>query len=152
MPHKALKEYLDNHHVKYASINHSPGFTAQEIAAAAHISGKQLAKTVIVKLGNNKFAMVVIPANEHVNFAALKDIAGVTADLAKESDFKAKFPECEVGAMPPFGNLFDMPVYVSNHLGDYDEIIFNAGTHSELMKMAYRDFEKLVDPTVITTH
>lgn len=151
MPNKALKDYLDNHHIRYQSISHSPGFTAQEVAASAHISGKQLAKIVIIKLGN-KFAMVVLPANEHVNFAALKEYTGANADLAKESDFKTKFPECEVGAMPPFGNLYDMPVYVSNHLGDYEEIIFNAGTHSELIKLAYRDFERLVHPEVITTH
>lgn len=149
MPYRALKDFLDNHHVKYQSINHSPGFTAQEIAASAHISGKQMAKTVIIKIGN-KLAMVVVPANEHINFAALKEMTGLTADLAKESEFKGKFPECEVGAMPPFGNLFDMPVYVSNHLGDYEEIIFNAGTHSELMKLAYRDYERLVHPEVIT--
>lgn len=152
MPNKILKEFLDNHHVNYSCINHSPGFTAQEVAASAHISGKQLAKTVIVKIGK-QFAMVVLPANEHVNFAALKEIAkGASVDLAKESEFKAKFPECEAGAQPPFGNLFDMPVYVSNHLVDYDQIIFNAGTHSELMKLAYRDFERLVHPEVITTH
>jgi Ala-tRNA(Pro) deacylase len=152
MPVKALKEFLDNHHVKYMCINHSPGFTAQEIAASAHVSGKQLAKTVIVKIGD-RLAMVVLPANEHVNFAALKDAAKVgAADLARESDFKGKFPECEVGAMPPFGNLYDMPVYVSNHLGEYEQIIFNAGSHSELMKMAYKDFVHLVHPTVVTTH
>ena len=151
MLNQALKEFLDNHHVKYTSINHSPGFTAQEIAAAAHVSGKQLAKTVIVKMGN-QLAMVVLPANEHVNFTALKDITGINADLAKESEFKTKFPECEVGAMPPFGNLFNMHVYVSSHLGDYDQIVFNAGTHSELVKLAYRDFERLVNPEVITTH
>lgn len=152
MPNKALKDFLENHHVKYMSINHSPGYTAQEIAAAAHISGKQFAKTVIVKLGN-QLAMVVLPANEHVNFAALKEAAGVsTADLARESDFKGKFPECEVGAMPPFGNLYDMPVFVSNHLGEYEQIIFNAGSHSELMKLAYRDFERLVHPKIITMH
>lgn len=151
MLNQALKEFLENHDVKYTSINHSPGFTAQEIAASAHISGKQLAKTVIVKLGN-QLAMVVLPANEHVNFTALKDITGLTADLAKESEFKSKFPECEVGAMPPFGNLYNMTVYVSNHLGDYDQIVFNAGTHSELVKLAYRDFERLVNPKIITMH
>lgn len=150
MPIQALKQYLDNHHVKYMSINHSPGFTAQEVAAAAHISGKHLAKIVIIKLGK-QLAMVVLPANEHVNFTALKSTTGVTADLAKESDFKGKFPECEVGAMPPFGNLFDMPVYVSSHLADNEQIVFNAGTHSELMKLAYRDFERLVHPKVIAT-
>lgn len=151
MPNQLLKEFLDNHHVKYKSISHSPGFTAQEIAASAHISGKQMAKTVIIKIGS-KLAMVVIPANEHINFAALKELTGLNADLARESEFKGKFPECELGAMPPFGNLFDMPVYVSNHLGAYEDIIFNAGTHSELMRLAYRDFERLVHPQIITTH
>lgn len=150
MPAKPIKDFLDNHHVKYMLINHSPGYTAQEIAASAHISGKQLAKTVIVKVGN-QLAMVVLPANEHVNFAALKEATGSSVDLAKESDFKSKFPECEVGAMPPFGNLYGMLVYVSNHLSDNDQIVFNAGTHYELMKMAYRDFERLVHPEVIMT-
>lgn len=151
MPNKSLKEFLDNHHVKYMSISHSPGFTAQEVAASAHVSGKQMAKTVIVKVGN-KLAMVVLPANEHVNFGALKELTGATVDLASESDFKGKFPECEVGAMSPFGNLYGMKVYVSNHLGDYDQIIFNAGTHSELLKLAYKDFERLVHPEEIVTH
>lgn len=152
MPHRSLKEFLDNHQVKYKCIAHSPGFTAQEIAASAHISGKQLAKTVIVKI-DGKLAMVVVPASEHINFSSLKELAhGGKVDLAKESDFKSKFPECEVGAMPPFGNLFGMPVYVSNHLADYDQIIFNAGSHSELMTLAYRDFIRLVHPEVITTH
>lgn len=148
MPNKVLKEFLDNHKVKYSTINHSPGYTAQEIAASAHISGKQMAKTVIIKMGN-KLAMVVIPASEHVNFTALKERAGKDVDLAKESDFKGKFPECEVGAMPPFGNLFNMQVYVSNLLANCDQIVFNAGTHSELLKMAYRDFERLVHPEII---
>src|SRR5690349_10517278 len=104
MPAKALKDFLDSHKIKYISISHSPAFTSQEIAAAAHISGKQLAKTVIAKV-NGGLAMVVLPAHEHVNFAALKQAAGVSsADLASESEFKSKFPECEVGAMPPFGN------------------------------------------------
>jgi Ala-tRNA(Pro) deacylase len=151
MPNKMLKEYLDTNHIKYTCINHSPGFTAQEVAASAHISGKQLAKIVIVKIGK-QLAMVVLPANEHVNFTALKEVAGSNADLAKESDFKTKFPECEVGAMPPFGNLYDMPVFASNHLSEHDQIVFNAGTHSELMKLAYRDFERLVHPKIITTH
>lgn len=148
MPNLALKQFLENHHVKYTSINHSPGFTAQEVAAAAHISGKQLAKIVVIKMGK-QFALVVLPANKHVNFSALKEATGINADLAKESDFKSKFPECEVGAMPPFGNLYDMPVYVSSRLAENDQIIFNAGTHSELMKLAYRDFERLVQPKVI---
>ncbi|MEO8402693.1 MAG: YbaK/EbsC family protein [Gammaproteobacteria bacterium] len=152
MPTKQLKEFLDKNHVKYISIDHSPSFTAQEIAAAAHISGKQLAKTVIVKAGS-QFIMVVIPATEHVNFADLRDLTGTKeVDLAKEADFKGKFPECEPGAMPPFGNLYGMSVYVSNHLVEQDEIAFNAGTHSELLKMSFSDFERLVKPRVITMH
>ncbi len=149
MPVKKLKEFLDSHKVKYISISHSPAFTSQEIAAAAHISGKQLAKTVIAKV-NGSMAMVVLPANEHVNFAALKKATGVgNADLASESEFKSKFPECEVGAMPPFGNLYDMQVYVSSDLSKQEYITFNAGSHSELVQLSYTDFSRLVNPKVI---
>lgn len=149
MPVKKLKEFLDSHNVKYVSMSHSPAFTSQEIAAAAHISGKQLAKTVIVKV-NGGLAMVVLPANDQINFSKLHDATGATVDLASESEFKDKFAGCEVGAMPPFGNLFEMPVFVSNHLSQQDNILFNAGSHSELMQVAYRDFERLVKPKVVT--
>ena len=149
MPVKKLKEFLDNHSVKYLSTTHSPAFTSQEIAASAHISGKQLAKTVIIKM-NDKLAMVVLPANDQVNFSKLKEGVGTASvDLASESEFKDKFPGCEVGAMPPFGNLYDMPVYVSSQLSHQDHILFNAGSHSELMQVAYQDFERLVKPKVV---
>jgi Ala-tRNA(Pro) deacylase len=150
MPLKQLKDLLDNQHVKYTLISHSPSFTAQEIAAAAHISGKQLAKIVVIKIGK-QLAMVVLPAADHVNFNSLKKITGSTdVDLASEMDFKGKFPGCEVGAMPPFGSLFEnMPVFVSNHLSHLALIAFNAGTHSELIQMAYQDFERLAKPKVI---
>lgn len=149
MPVKKLKEFLDSHQVKYISLSHSPAFTSQEIAAAAHVSGKQLAKTVIVKM-DGRFAMVVLPANGQVNFAKLKEASGVpTVDLASEPDFKDKFPECEVGAMPPFGNLYDMPVYVASELGKQDHILFNAGSHSELMQLSFQDFERLVKPKLV---
>ena len=148
MPVKKLKEFLDSHKVKYVSMTHSPAFTSQEIAAAAHISGKQLAKTVIIKVDGH-LAMVVVPANDQVNFAKLRDVIGATADLASESEFKDKFAGCEVGAMPPFGNLYDMPVYISSRLGQQDHILFNAGSHSELMQLAYHDFERLVKPKVV---
>ncbi len=146
---KKLKEYLDSQHVKYICITHSPAFTAQEVAASAHISGKQMAKTVIVKIGG-QLAMVVLPAHDHVNFSTLKEITGSSqVDLASESDFKSKFPECEVGAMPPFGNLYDMSVYVSSRLSGRGQIVFNAGSHSELMQLSFKDFERLVQPKVI---
>lgn len=149
MPEKKLKEFLDNHHVKYISLNHSPAFTSQEIAAAAHVSGKQLAKTVIIK-ANDQLAMVVLPANDQVNFTKLKSAIGIdNLDLAHESEFKDKFPGCEVGAMPPFGNLYNMPVYLSNRLSQQDHILFNAGSHYELMEVAYQDYERLVKPKMI---
>ena len=149
MPVKKLKEFLDSKQVKYVSMTHSPAFTSQEIAAAAHVSGKQLAKTVIVKTNGN-LAMVVIPANSQINFAKLKAAMGSTTDLATESEFKDKFVGCEVGAMPPFGNLYDVPVYVSDQLGKQDYIIFNAGSHSELIQLPYADFQRLVNPKVVS--
>ncbi|OAI48592.1 deacylase [Gammaproteobacteria bacterium SCGC AG-212-F23] len=148
MPVKKLKEFIDNQHIKYSSISHSPAYTSQEVAASAHISGKALAKIVIIKVGK-QLAMMVLPANDHINFSALKDSIGKEIDLASESEFKGKFPECEVGAMPPFGNLYDMPVYVSNHLAMQKQILFNAGSHSELLQMTYLDFERLVKPKVV---
>lgn len=149
MPAKKIKEFLDSHQVKYIAMSHSPAFTAQEIAAAAHISGKELAKTVIVKM-DNQLAMVVMSANDHVNFAKLREIVGAkSVDLASELEFKDKFPECEVGAMPPFGNLYNMPVFVVSGLNKEPQIRFNAGSHSELIQIAYSDFERLVKPRVV---
>ena len=149
MPVKKLKEFLDEHKVKYIATTHSPAFTSQEIAAVAHVSGKQLAKIVIVK-ADGQFAMVVMPAHDQVNFAKLRDVLAIkSVDLASESEFKDKFPGCEVGAMPPFGNLYDMPVYVSNVLAQQANIAFNAGSHSELMQVAFQDFERLVKPKVV---
>lgn len=148
MPVKKLKEFLDSHGVKYVTLTHSPAFTAQEIAASAHISGKQLAKTVIVKL-KGRLVMVVLPANDHINFAKLRALTGEEqVDLATESEFKDKFPECEVGAMPPFGNLYNMPVYVSSDLSKLGHILFNGGSHSELIQMTFSDFERLAKPKV----
>lgn len=150
MPVKKLTEFLDSHKVKYVATNHSPAFTSQEIAAAAHVSGRELAKTVIVK-ADGQLAMVVIPANGQVNFAKLRDATGLpSVDLASESEFKDKFPGCEVGAMPPFGNLYNMPVFVSSQVSQLDHIMFNAGSHSELMQVAYADFERLVKPKVVS--
>jgi Ala-tRNA(Pro) deacylase len=149
MPANNLKEYLDKHQVKYVSMAHSPAFTSQEIAASAHISGRALAKTVVVKM-DGKFAMVVAPADRQINFAKVRDVVGAKkVDLASESEFKDKFPGCEVGAMPPFGELYDMPVYLSSALSQHEHIIFNAGSHSELMQLTVGDFDRLVKPVVV---
>ena len=148
MPVKKLKQFLDDHDVKYVSISHSPAYTAQTIAAAAHIPGKELAKTVIVKI-DDKFAMAVLPASYRVHLGHLK--AAVSADhveLATEAEIKSLFPDCEPGAMPPFGNLYDMDVYVAEQLTQDEEIAFNAGGHTELLRMSYKDFENLVTPQI----
>ncbi len=146
MPCTRLKEFLDENDVKYIAIEHSPAFTAQEIAAAAHIRGKEIAKTVIVKI-DGKMAMLVLPGSYKVKFDELKSVLGKeNVRLANEQEFKDKFPECEVGAMPPFGNLYNMDVFVAQSLSEDEEIAFNAGTHTELIKMGYSDFEKLVKP------
>ncbi|MDQ2994186.1 MAG: YbaK/EbsC family protein [Pseudomonadota bacterium] len=149
MTSSTLKAFLDNNKVKYVSVKHSPSYTAQEIAASAHIPGKSLAKTVIVKL-DGKMAMVVEPANTKVDFESVKSFAHAKeVELASESEFQGRFPECELGAMPPFGNLYDMAVYIADTLTTSVDIAFNAGTHSELIKMNYKDFAQLVKPTVI---
>ncbi len=137
------------HQIKYVTINHSPAFTAQEIAASAHISGKEVAKTIMVKL-DGTLAMVVLPASDHINFDGLKHATGAAhAELASEQEFQDRFPECEVGAMPPFGNLYGMEVFVAARLAEDEEIAFNAGTHTELIRLAYRDFARLVQPKVV---
>lgn len=149
MPTQKLKQFLDSNNVEYMTINHSPAYTAQRIAELTHISGKELAKTVIVKL-DGEFAMTVLPASHRVDLDYLK--RGVNADtveVATESEFKDLFPDCEVGAMPPFGNLYDMDVYVAEKLAEDEEIAFNSGTHTELVRLSYEDFENLVAPKVI---
>lgn len=148
MPVKKLKEFLDQNGVRYVTIHHSPAYTAPEIAASAHIPGKRLAKTVMVKL-DGKMAMAVLPAHFGVDFDKLQVAAGVdVARLATEEEFKELFPECELGAMPPFGNLYGMEVYVEQSLSEDPEIIFTAGSHRELVRLAYRDFQRLVKPQV----
>ena len=149
MPTQRLKEFLDSNKVKYVAISHSQAFTAQEIAASAHIPGRQLAKTVMVTLGG-EMAMAVLPATDHVDLRLLKKAAGVKkAQLADEKEFKDLFPDCEIGAMPPFGNLYDLEVYVAASLAEGEDIAFNAGSHTELIQMAYADFERLVKPKVV---
>jgi Ala-tRNA(Pro) deacylase len=149
MPLQKLKEFLDRQNVKYVVISHSPAYTAAGIAALAHIPGKELAKTVIVKI-DGALSMAVVSASQHVRLSSLKAATfAKTVDLATEDEFKARFPDCEVGAMPPFGNLYGMPVFADESLSRDKEIAFNAGSHRELVRIAWEDFKKLVQPTVI---
>lgn len=149
MPIKKLVEYLDSHNIKYEKIAHSQAFTAQEIAASAHLSGKELAKTVMIKV-DGKMAMAVLPASYKVNLDLLRNESRAsTVELAKEEAFKDMFPGCETGAMPPFGNLYEIPVYVANKLTEDEYIAFNAGSHTELIKLSFSDYKRLVNPKIV---
>jgi Ala-tRNA(Pro) deacylase len=148
MPVRQLQEFLDSHHAKYMTITHSPTYSAQTIAASTHTPGKEFAKSVIVKL-DGKMALAVLPACNLIDFNRLRETTGAgDAELAHEEEFQHLFPECEVGAMPPFGNLYGLEAFVDESLTEDQEIAFNAGSHWELMRMAYRDFEGLVKPKV----
>ena len=146
---ESLKQYLDGNRVKYVTIKHSPAFTAMEVAAAAHVPGKELAKTVIVKL-DGRMAMAVLPASHRIVFDMLTQATGTRrAELTDEREFAALFPECEPGAMPPFGNLYGMDVLVADTLAEDKEIAFNACSHSELVRMPYTEFARLAQPKVL---
>ena len=148
MPLSSLREYLDKHEIKYVVISHSVAYTAQGIAALTHIPGKELAKTVIVKI-DGKPAMAVVPASFHVDLRLLKKTTGANSvELASEEEFKGLFPECETGAMPPFGNLYGIDVYADERLAKDKEIAFNAGSHRELIRLAWEDFNRLAKPHV----
>ncbi|MCF7885985.1 MAG: YbaK/EbsC family protein [Candidatus Marinimicrobia bacterium] len=146
---KRVKKYLDQNDVKYASIKHSKAYTAQEIASSSHIPGKDLAKTVVLKDKNDEFVLAVLPATDKVDleeFEQLTDLEGVK--LANENDFRDLFPDARTGAMAPFGNLYDMPTYVSKNLDNNHMITFNAGSHEELIRMPYKKYKELVQPKV----
>ncbi len=149
MPVQRLKEFLDKNNVKYVVISHSRAFTAAAIGAITHIPGKEIAKTVMVRL-DGKLAMVVVPGSRSVDLNALKTvIPAQTATIVPEPEFSDAFPDCEVGAMPPFGVLYDLPVYVDEMLTKDEEIAFNAGSHRELVRLSYKDFERLAKPKVV---
>jgi Ala-tRNA(Pro) deacylase len=149
MPANTLKRFLDSRGVKYVSIQHSPAYTAPEVAASARIAGGDFAKTVIVRI-DGQMAMVVVPAHRKIVLSDLRDLLlSDKVELAAEDEFEDRFPDCEVGAMPPFGNLYDLPVYIDTSLTGHPEIAFNAGSHREVIKMAWDDFARLVHPIVM---
>ena len=149
MPLGRLKKYLDDNKIKYVIKSHSIAYTAPEIAALAHVPGKEWAKTVIINI-DGKMSMAVLPASSRIDFEDFKKAVGVkNIELATEEEFKNQFADCEVGAMPPFGNLYDMDVYVAKSLAEDDEITFNACSHNQSMQMAFKDFKKLVKPKIV---
>lgn len=144
-----LKDFLDSYGIRYIVISHSVAYTAQGIAALAHIPGKELAKTVVVKL-DGKLAMAVLPASCQVDLPSLREATGAkSAELATEMEFRPSFPDCETGAMPPFGNLYGMPVFADESLAQDEEIAFNAGSHRELFRMKWNDYLHMVRPEVV---
>ena len=149
MPVEKLKWFLDKENVKYTTISHSRAYTAQEIAHSAHIPGKELAKTVLIKI-DGTLAMAVLHASYKVDLERLRAAAGAAhVELASEQEFRDRFSDCEPGAMPPFGNLYGMETFAAEDLARNKEIAFNAGSHVEVIRMAYVDFERIVQPKVL---
>lgn len=150
MTTQRLEEYLHAQQVPFHTLSHPHAMTAQETASSAHIDSREMAKTVMVKL-DGKLAMAVVPADQWVHLESLREPTGArVVSLATEDEFRDRFPECEVGAMPPFGNLYDMPVFAADSLAADEQIAFNAGTHRELVQMEWDDFQRLVQPRVLS--
>ena len=142
----SLRKLLDGHQIKYQVVHHSAAFTAPEVAQMAHESGKGFAKTVVCMI-DGRMVMIVLPAHEHVDMEHLKEECQAQhVELATEQELAAAFPDCETGAMPPFGSLYGIPVVVDERLAQNDIISFNAGSHREIVKMRYVDFDRLIKP------
>jgi Ala-tRNA(Pro) deacylase len=144
-----MREYLNKNHVRYVTVEHSPAYTAEAVAASAHVPSKEMAKTVMIEVDGLP-AMAVVPAAFHVDLELLREALNAQCvSLLREKDFRDRFPDCAPGAMPPFGNLYGMPVYVSESLAEDEYVAFSAGSHHEVVLMTYADYERLVAPRVI---
>ena len=146
---RKLKEVLDQANISYEVRNHPLAYTAQETAATQHMSGREMAKVVILKI-DGSLVMAVVPASKLVCLPMVKTALKCRdVRLATEDEFISRFPECEIGAMPPFGNLFGLPVYVDPALEMDETIFFNAGNHQQTVRLSYKDFKALVKPEVV---
>jgi Ala-tRNA(Pro) deacylase len=144
-----LRDFLDEKQVAYTHTVHPLAYTAREVASAEHIPPREVAK-VVVFLGEHGYGMAVLPADSVVDLEQLRlDLGLARLRLATEAELGELFPGCELGAMPPLGNLFGMPVYVDGRLAGEDMIAFNGGTHRDVVHMHYADFERLVNPMVV---
>ena len=142
-----LKSFLDEKQIPYSVLTHTTAYTAQGAAAAMQISGKELAKTVVLWAGK-EMILAVLPAPNHVRLDTLAAEVGESLRLATEQEFSTLFPDCELGAMPPFGSLYNLPVYVDESLAADEAIVFNAGTHQDAIRIRYEDFARLAKPRV----
>jgi Ala-tRNA(Pro) deacylase len=149
MPADKVIEYLEKHEIAYELVHHDRAYTAQEVAAAAHISGDELAKAVMV-LVDGEMGMAVLPASYRVNLDLLKEALGAKkVKMATEKEFKDRFPDCDVGALPPFGNLYGIPIYADEHLSKQIDLAFCGGSHTELIRITFNDFKQLADPKIL---
>jgi Ala-tRNA(Pro) deacylase len=144
---KQLIDCLNENKVRYDILHHPEAVTAQRLAQAEHVKGRHHAKVVMLKSGQQHF-MAVLPADHQIDLEKVGKVIGESASLGKEQEFKSLFPDCAIGAMPPFGNLYGLPTYVDKNLAEQDYIVFEAGTHTDAIKMSYRDYEKIVKPKV----
>jgi Ala-tRNA(Pro) deacylase len=143
-----LEAFLREHSVPFEVHHHPPAYTAQRVAQAEHVSGRMVVK-VVMAFADGKMVMLALPAHRNANLAKAAEVAGAKeVRLAHEDEFAAAFPDCDVGAMPPFGNLYEIPVYVDSELAEDETIIFNAGTHEDTIHMKFEDFRQLVEPTM----
>ncbi len=141
-----IRDYLESQNMAFEPIHHAQAFTGQEVAHTLHMSGKRLAKTVVLD-GDGKLVMAVIPASHHLNLPEFRAVLEVNRlQMLPESEMVKHFPDCEAGAVPPFGNLYGLEVWVDRALGDAEEITFCAGTHEDCIRMRYADFAKLSKP------
>jgi len=138
---------LNESGVAYEILQHPESVTAQRIAEAEHIKARHQAKVVMVK-SNGRHLMTVISADHRIDLLKVEKLTGKPASLETEQGFKSIFPDCALGAMPPFGNLYGLPTYVDERLAQEDYIVFEAGTHTDAIKLKYRDYEKIVKPQV----
>ncbi|MGA8260460.1 MAG: YbaK/EbsC family protein [Arenicellales bacterium] len=149
MPVQKLRAFLDEHQIKYIVINHSPAYTAREAAASTLIPRREFAKSVLVKSADGKMLMAVVPASRHADLDALVEASGGRAAcLATEAEFESLFPGCEAGAVPPFGNLYGIPVYADRELAREDDLAFTAGLHTQIIRMSAGDYFNLVKPVM----
>src|SRR5205809_8062003 len=144
---KRLIDCLNENKVQYQILHHPEAVTAQRIAQAEHVKGRHHAKVVMVKSGDQHL-MTVLPADHQIDLEKVEKAIGEAVSLGKEQEFTTLFSDCAIGAMPPFGNLYGLPTYVDQSLAEQDYIVFEAGTHTEAIKMSYRDYEKIVKPKV----
>lgn len=145
---KKLRTLLDEAKIPYEVYTHPLAYTAQEIAAQQHVSGKEIAKVVMLEV-DGKLVMGVLPGSLKVHIhTAMESLGASSARLATEDEFTSRFPECEIGAEPPFGNLFGLHVVVDPALAKDEYIYFNAGNHVQTVRMKYKDFAELVKPEV----